>query len=450
MSSSTTFVLSSVSSADTLPPTLPLHLLPFSLGTSSSPCASTSALISTYFQPRPCPANHPSLTPGTSIAAFRGRQLVGQTVSVPRGYKGVVLGATKRLDAFSSSTVREKGRAGPDVKLPLTPASSTTSVMADAAEEGVRRSPRKSNRGVGQVALSRPKFKRPIPNKKRFRLDSDEEDEDENESENNQKEIAQSRSRSTVARTPSKRTRTDTTTTPIKAVVGDLPSIIVQAATPLKEPISPPRARLPPVRDIDIDANEIEVLVADGNANENEAVATDGEAQVKDEPILPSPATEDDPPTFSIDDSAISASSERDDDTSDAKREGDMSDEAHTRYDGPVRALRPLSTFTEFTLWTPDAPLAGFRQDEDDSNSKSAQETNNEGEQEGQSQREGEGKGEEAGGIQLNKGWWRSGGAGEGGDEFVRGLGEWLGFVEMLNEPVYLYGLSEDPEDDDE
>lgn len=50
--------------------------------------------------------------------------------------------------------------------------------------------------------------------------------------------------------------------------------------------------------------------------------------------------------------------------------------------------------------------------------------------------------------INLRPSWWRHDGAGEGGDEFVRGMGEWLGLVEVLNKPVYLEGLDDDDEDE--
>jgi len=77
-----------------------------------------------------------------------------------------------------------------------------------------------------------------------------------------------------------------------------------------------------------------------------------------------------------------------------------------------ARVLRPSSTFDSFTLWTPDGPLPGFKQDED------PEKTEDE---------------EVEGGVKLRKGWWRTGGAGEGGDEMVRALGEWIGLVEEVS-----------------
>jgi hypothetical protein len=76
-----------------------------------------------------------------------------------------------------------------------------------------------------------------------------------------------------------------------------------------------------------------------------------------------------------------------------------------------ARVLRPASTFNSFTLWTPDGPLPGFKQDETEEDSKD----------------------EDEAGVKLRKGWWRTGGAGEGGDEIVRALGEWIGLVEEVS-----------------
>ncbi|GMK55433.1 hypothetical protein CspeluHIS016_0204890 [Cutaneotrichosporon spelunceum] len=64
------------------------HLLPFAL----SPTPVT-APVSAYFVPRPAPAAHAFA--GSLLAAFRGRQVVGQALDVPRGYRGVVLRAAQ-------------------------------------------------------------------------------------------------------------------------------------------------------------------------------------------------------------------------------------------------------------------------------------------------------------------------------------------------------------------
>lgn len=72
-----------------------------------------------------------------------------------------------------------------------------------------------------------------------------------------------------------------------------------------------------------------------------------------------------------------------------------VNDEHHGE---PARVLKPVSGFSSFTLWTPDAPLAGFDQEEE-----------------------------------IPEGGWRRGGAGDGGDEFVRALGEWLGICQVVS-----------------
>jgi len=45
--------------------------------------------------------------------------------------------------------------------------------------------------------------------------------------------------------------------------------------------------------------------------------------------------------------------------------------------------------------------------------------------------------------VQLRKGWWRTGGAGEGGDEIVRALGEWIGLVEEVRQTICVDNTSE-------
>lgn len=101
--------------------------------------------------------------------------------------------------------------------------------------------------------------------------------------------------------------------------------------------------------------------------------------------------------------------------TEEMKAEAEMDErepepEAYTN----ARVLRPTSSFNSFTLWTPDGPLPGFKQDEcQTTDEKDSEEM-------------------EEGGVKLRKGWWRTGGAGEGGDEIVRALGEWIGLVEEV------------------
>lgn len=85
-----------------------------------------------------------------------------------------------------------------------------------------------------------------------------------------------------------------------------------------------------------------------------------------------------------------------------------------------VRVLHPTTGFEHILLWTPDAPMPGFQTDELDD-----KEVEDEKEQGGEVEKSALG--------QLRRSWWRQGGAGEGGDEFVRGLGEWIGLSEIVS-----------------
>jgi hypothetical protein len=171
--------------------------------------------------------------------------------------------------------------------------------------------------------------------------------------------------------------------------------------------------------------------------------------------IVPSPATEDDFPPFPVEEKSkhlppplmyveedvapITATAEG--------GKGDMT--GNSIVSGPVRALRAIASFESFTLWTPDAPLAGWRADEGFANPSVKGEQSDElVEQEAEESMDVKGeaarltsgaKAEDGGeissageGIKLRPGWWRAGGAGEGGDEVVRAMGEWLGLVEVV------------------
>jgi hypothetical protein len=480
-----TFILSSAPSA--LPPSAPLNLLPFSLGPSSSPYTSDTVPISSYFAPRPSPAGNSGVPTGQPLASFRGRQVVGQTVSVPRGYRGVLISASRRPELGfehregdrEGDGVKGKGKGkAMDGKWPLTPASSAASVSGAssiAADEdgsnGVRRSPRKSAgpvRGAGQVALSRPKTRqvqtaKPGVAKRRFRLDSDDED-----GEDEQNDVDEARSgpesrpgqqvqsdetrspSSTLLRTPSKRSRANpssTVGTP-KSVVASpsLPSIVIQEPTPRKEPLPPA------LRSLKKDGRRVggippvlhegdEQWVEDVHVQNDETVIPQPElGEVKDErddegvvgderpalgkvesTIIPSPATEDDPPAFEIEDKPTVSAIADNDNTRGGIPSEQGAGEGNSLVSGPVRLLRPVARFDSFTLWTPDAPLAGFRAGESDQPDEAT----------GESSKVDDAEGTEAG-IKVRPGWWRIGGAGEGGDEVVRAMGEWLGLVEMV------------------
>ncbi len=396
MSSSTTFLLTP--SSTLLPSSPALHLLPFSLGSSSTPYTSISAPLSTYFHPRTCPPGIPSVPEGTPLAAFRGRQLVGQVISIPRGYRGIILSAGKRPDQggieVRSTESARKGKAK-EVRIPFTASSTASTFEVDEEVGEVRRSPRKP-RGAGQVALSRPKPRQApkrAETRKRYRIDSDDEVEDE---ELNTTHVEEVKPVVSLARTPSKRMKITGMmgVSPIKGA--SLPNIVVQAPTPHK-PLRPVEEG---PNDDAYDAVSIELEV-------------ENEKDVTTEEIVPSPATENDPPNFSI--AMPDPTTDPGDINRKDKAEVDSTVNDDADYDNPIRALRPISSFESFTLWTLDAPLPGFRPHELDF-------TDNPEDAEAET------------GTKPEKGWWRTGGAGEGGDEIVRAMGEWLGLVEMVSE----------------
>jgi hypothetical protein len=277
--------LAPVASSSKLPESSSLALLPFALGSPNSAYKTSTAPISQYFQPRPCPANITGIPEGTPIASFRGRQLVGHTIQVPPGYRGLVIKAPE------PHTV--------ETKWPLTPAPSvtSTSTFADpsaSASSTSRRSPRKSTlanvantikskvRGAGQVALSRPKtrqVKTGTIKRKRYQIDSDDEDEERHI------ELF----RAVEVETPRKRTRSGAT-----ALDEDVPMIVVQEATPLKEPLPTPKKRLGT-------ASSKERLPGASRRSPSPSPSVETTEGYQSSEI-PSPATENDPPSFEVED----------------------------------------------------------------------------------------------------------------------------------------------------
>lgn len=336
-----------------------------------------------------------------------------------------------------------------ETKWPLTPAPSVASSSSVPVEAGpsTRRSPRKSAlasvastikakvRGAGQIALSKPKTrqtKREPVKRKRYQFDSDEEDEDAH---------VEHWSGSANVKTPKKEASTS-----VPTGEADLPKIVVQEATPLKEPLPTPKKRLGQRGSIEegLPKKRSRSRSPDGSPTPFSSASTEVSVTVS-EAVIPSPATEDDQPAFSVetpkgDSPAQAVESEQQVDQShlptsnyqntltkfevdeaipdgvDANEQDEIPNEGIPTN---ARLLQPSSTFESFTLWSPDGPLPGFKQDE--SNTQAT-----EGE-------EAEGEGGEQGGVKLRKGWWRTGGAGEGGDEIVRALGEWIGLVDEVH-----------------
>lgn len=277
-------------------------------------------------------------------------------------------------------------------------------------------------KGAGQIALSKPRTIRTAP-KKRTLLDSDDEQED-------------------VQDGDGPRTRRVKVTTPKKNAV---PEIVIQEPTPLKplstrpggggggggggekaspEGVSPVSCSPTIIRD-----GHLDLSLTLTEEEEDTRIAVE---EVK-EPLIPLPDTENDSPVFSIPSPPL---------VKHVKEE----EEEEEGGGGPVRILYPKAQFQGFMLYTPDGPLVGFRADELEkrgqqveqsesqaqSHSHSQAQTETQSHSQSQAQTETSLESDSRSNINLRPSWWRQGGAGEGGDEFVRGMGEWLGLVQVV------------------
>lgn len=385
---STRFIIPAAPSP--LLPAPSLSLLPFSLGPAHAPYTDNHATTPQYFQPRPLgpPPHHGR---ETVRATFRGRLVIGQYLAVPPAYRGIIL---------STSLPPNKGGTEHHAIVsdaPLTPSASIDTVEDDT---GGRSSTRSSTvgriKGAGQIALSKPRTRRTAP-KKRTVLDSDDDIDNHHDEVDEQDGDRPSRR--------SKRVRTMTTPEKNAAV----PEIVVQQATPLKQPPCSP----PIVRDGHLDLRP--TLMEEDTRIAVEEV---------NEPFIPSPETGNDSSVFS---SPL------------VKQDNNVKEE----YDGPVRILYPKAQFQGFMLYTGDGPLVGFREDELEKREQQVgageRRQMNESQSESQSQSQSQAQTETSlesdsqSNINLRPSWWRQGGAGEGGDEFVRGMGEWLGLVQVVS-----------------
>ena len=446
----TTFILSGSSTA--LPTSSGrLNLLPFALGSSSDPYATTSAPTSTYFLPRPAPPNFPLVPAGTPIASFRGRTLVSQDIGVPKGYKGVILSTSKRPDRGGLEE-RRSGNSDNGAKWPLTPAASTASA-GDADDASTASGPTsltgrpvRATRGAGQVAYARPKTRtaKRTATRKRMRMDSDDEDE-------NDVQIAEQTAGADTEDVKMERTTRSTPKKRARTVPEVLPSITVQAPTPKKASTIAVGELGTGVTLFEAIEEEQDGIEAASNSADNLSVAAKAEQDVPETPkvednIVPSPATENDLPMFSTEPPATEATkppqapetqalaqTPQQEEPPVRREEANAQEEANAPdqagyFDQAVRVLRPTATFESIALWTADAPLAGFRADEGEVPAAATAHSTEEPSVDEAKPAEGETTAPAPG-----KGWWRVGGAGEGGDEFVRGLGEWLGLVEMVS-----------------
>ncbi|KLT41962.1 hypothetical protein CC85DRAFT_328529 [Cutaneotrichosporon oleaginosum] len=321
-----------LAAAPDLPPSQPLHLLPFAL----SPTPRTAA-VGTYFVPRPGPAG--------SLAAFRGRRVVGQDIGVPRGYRGVVL----RAAAPPSSTATDAATAF--AREPTAAAQNGSETVA-GVERVVGRVTRAMQKGAAQVALARPRAVRRARKVQKFALDEGEEE-----------------------APPVKRVKVEATTAvnvEAEAEAGAGAEIGVETETEVEMEMETQvsRAATPPLVPA---INVVPSSPAPGFGGDgDEDMAREVDLAAVSAVLTPEPEI----------DPEVSG----------------LASEEHTA----LRVLTPTATFSSFTLWTPDAPLAGFRADE----------------------------------VEV-EGHWRQGGAGEGGDAFVRALGEWLGLNEIIHAPMY-------------
>lgn len=361
-----------------------LHLLPFSLSYSGP------APVSTFFRPRPAPPSHSYA--GATIASFRGRALVAQHLELPPGYRGVILQADATnysgAGAAAGSTAGEGSEGRSRRGAPLTPAPSTASTAGGASEDGVRVT-RSSARGSGQVALARPRTRTTRARNKRIAL-SDEEDEEDDVVKPMPKKAkagtdapapAPSEADAQAKEEAGDEERRARLTTP------DVPAIVVLQATPgpsqSQARAAPPSPRATDASPTPSETPAPEEAEAEEPGSAETEARTDGAEEPK-ETRAPRPAV-------ALDDGEEPAD---------------------------VRILYPSAGFSGITLWTPDAPMPGFMQGELDA--EAAEE-----------------KAGESMLGQLQRSWWRQGGAGEGGDEFVRGLGEWIGLGEIVSWPLW-------------
>ncbi|KAL7422170.1 hypothetical protein Q5752_002815 [Cryptotrichosporon argae] len=379
-----------------------LHLLPFSLAPLPA-----SAPIAAYFRPRASPPSS-GLPAHTSLAAFRGRQVVGHALGVPPGFQGVVLEAPAAWAGTSAAAEPAENRS-----------SAATAAAADA--------PPGRTRGAGQTARARPRTRRAAA-KRTYALGSDDEA---------PAQAPRLPKRASVARTQ--------TRTPSPAPAAGVPRINVVDATPVKRALADKAASIASIAETLVD----EPLALESAPKADGSVdAVSAQLAAASEAIIPSPATENDVPAFAIDAPAAVAAGL----AAYAKADADAGAGAaqNTHADIDARVLRPVHTFDSFTLWVPDVPIPGFgTATVGDEQSEEATRVKREDEDGAGETADAADAKRQAGGVELGAlrpGWWAAAGAGEGGDEFVRGLGEWLGLVQVINAPV----IDDDDDNDDD
>ncbi|RSH86611.1 uncharacterized protein EHS24_004882 [Apiotrichum porosum] len=329
---------------------------------------------------------------------FRGRAVAGQRIELPRGYRGVVLRADGLPGAGAAADSNDDAAALTATTSSHAPAPGPGEASTSASGRTTRSAGRA--KGSGQVALSRPR-RAGRQAVKRIKVDEEDEEDD----------VVAPLRREADARA--------------KPAEEDVPRIEVVRATP--EPEVEAEAK---------EEAEAETETSVAEVNGNGAAGDDaGEAN----------ATEMQVDTTTTPTTTAAAAAEI---------------KPPTHYPAGARVLVPSAAFSAFMLWTPDAPLAGFDADElnkdttAEADPKPQTETNgtNGTTTDTDSDTKPDADADVDAGApapapvsRLEPSWWRKGGAGEGGDEFVRALGEFIGLGEIIHKRVY-----EDDDDDDD
>lgn len=381
-----------------------LHLLPFAL--SPTPPAA-SASTAAFFRPRD-PPTELGYAPGTKVAAFRGRAVAGQRIELPRGYRGVVLRADGLPGAGAAADSNDDAAALTASTSSHAPAPGPGEASTSASGRTTRSAGRA--KGSGQVALSRPR-RAGRQAVKRIKVDEEDEEDD----------VVVPLRREADARA--------------KPAEEDVPRIEVVRATP--EPEAEAEA-------------EASVAEVNGNgAGGDDAVEANATEMQVDTTTTP---------------------------TTTAAAAAEIKPQTH--YPAGARVLVPSAAFSAFMLWTPDAPLAGFDADELNKDTTAEADpkpqTATNGTNGTTTDTESDTKPDTdadapapapvpvpAPVSRLEPSWWRKGGAGEGGDEFVRALGEFIGLGEIVSFGEHqlpadgqihkrVYEDDDDDDDDDE
>lgn len=316
-----------------LPASQPPSLLPFHLGYSGP------APVSTYFLPRPAPVDpHAPRSEPLLLSTFRGRQVVGQSLKVPEGYTGVVLGVPPppAASALSSRTGASFDPAAlfttPDVE-PEAPADEAT----DGRTSSLRRSPRKRVTTASAGARPPPAKKARVVAAKKFQLDSDSESEGEGDTTASAAPVVkgEDEDEQDAEATPSLVSALTTPSLSSASALTPVGSVADEEAAAAAVVVM--TAELEPAADGGQEA--LEIVEAVTLPVEVEAAAEAVAAPPKER--SPTPVVEDEPMEAVADEPYTS----------------DQLLPTSASAGAPVRLLTPLSTFETIALWTADDPV---------------------------------------------------------------------------------------------